>query len=79
MSHSVIVYDLTTGEIFYSNTEHLLYLLFGFLAFSRLEKCFANFMTFSRILQHSVWSLFKGRDEKERSGQICLLTLIPGM
>ena len=38
MSHSVIVYDLTTGEIFYSNTEHLLYLLFGFLAFSRLEK-----------------------------------------
>ena len=43
MSHSVIVYDLTTGEIFYSNTEHLLYLLFGFLAFSRLEKVLCKF------------------------------------
>ena len=32
-SHSAIVYDLTTGEIFHSNTEHLLYLFF-FLLFS---------------------------------------------
>ena len=72
----MIVYDLTTGEIFYSNTEHLLYLLFGFLAFSRLEKVLCKFYD---LFKNSVWSLFKGKDEKERSGQICLLTLIPGM